>query len=79
MVIFLTGAEPTLPGGEFARDIEVDVNDALSDILSSSGVPGRCIEVMLGRREACLLVVADVDILGEAGCISPLESVMVRD
>lgn len=41
-VFFLIGAEPTLPpaGGELAREIEVEVTDALSETNSLAGVPG---------------------------------------
>ena len=75
----LTGADPTLlGGGEFARDMDVEVKDALSEILSSAAEPGRCMEVMLGRREACLLVAPDGRLLGEAGWVSFLESRRVR-
>ena len=64
----LTGADPTLVGGgEFARDIDVEVKDALSETLSSAAEPGRCMEVMLGRREACLLVATEGKLPGEAG------------
>lgn len=37
-----TGAEPTLEGGgEFALEIEADVIEALSEIISLVGVPER--------------------------------------
>jgi hypothetical protein len=55
LVVALTGAEPTLDGGgEFALDIEVDVIEALSDIISLVGVPGRsCLDIdaRLGCRD----------------------------
>jgi hypothetical protein len=55
LVVALTGAEPTLDGGgEFALDMEVDVIEALSDIISLVGVPGRScldIEARLGCRD----------------------------
>jgi len=42
-VVILTGAEPTFDsgGGELARDIEADVTEALSEIISLVGVPER--------------------------------------
>ena len=56
----LTGAVSTLlGGGELARDSDVEVSDALSEILSLIGVPGACTEAKLGRRDNGLLVTAD--------------------
>lgn len=54
LVVFLTGAEPILDGGgELARENEVDVMDALSEIASLVGVPGRsCLDA--DTRLACL-------------------------
>jgi len=47
---------PTLlGGGEFARDMDVEVIDALSDIRSPIGVAGRLIEARLGCLEGSLL------------------------
>ena len=46
-------------GGELARDIDVEVSEALSEILSLIGVPGACTDARLGRRESGLLVTAD--------------------
>jgi hypothetical protein len=41
-VVVLTGAEPTLAGGgELALDMEADVMEALSEMISLVGVPGR--------------------------------------
>lgn len=57
--ICLTGAEPTLVGGGvFAREIEAEVSDALSEILSLIGVPGSCIDAKLPLREGCLFEAA---------------------
>lgn len=43
---------PTLlGGGEFARDMDVEVIDTLSDIRSLTGVPGRWADDKLPRRE----------------------------
>lgn len=57
-----TGAEPILVGGGvFARDIEAEVKDALSDILSLTGVPGKCTDAKLPRREGSLLATVGVD------------------
>lgn len=54
-VVDLTGAEPTLEGGgELALDIEADVIEALSEITSLAGVPGRSsleADAKLGWRE----------------------------
>ena len=54
-VTVLTGAEPIrLGGGELARDIEFEVTEALSEITSLVGVPGRSslvIDVRLGWRD----------------------------
>lgn len=44
-----------LGGGELARDIEAEVYEMVSEILSLAGVSGRLREVMLGRRDACPL------------------------
>jgi hypothetical protein len=42
LVVARTGAEPTLVGGgELARDIDADVMEALSEMISLVGVPGR--------------------------------------
>jgi hypothetical protein len=52
LVFFLTGAVPTLPptgGGELALENDVEVTEAVSDIISL-GVPGRLTEAIL----ACL-------------------------
>ena len=55
-VTCLAGADPTLGGGgELARDKEVDVTEALSDIFSLIGVPGGWIEEKLPQRDTCLL------------------------
>tara|TARA_R110002060_G_scaffold59039_8_gene68956 strand:- start:272 stop:571 length:300 start_codon:yes stop_codon:yes gene_type:complete len=45
-VVIRTGADPTFDGGgELALDIEADVMEALSEIISLDGVPGRsCLE-----------------------------------
>jgi hypothetical protein len=44
LVFTLTGAEPTFDGGgEFALDIDAEVIDALSEIISLVGVPDRSI------------------------------------
>jgi len=78
-VTVLTGAEPSLlGGGELALEIDVVVNDALSEIFSLAGVSGRLADVGLGRREACRLVAAEGRMLGEASGISSLESRIVR-
>ena len=72
LVVCRTGALPTLVGGgELARDIEVDVKEALSEILSLIGVPGHWIFVKLGRREGGLVetVVADSGIVGDATAV----------
>ena len=55
LVVILTGAEPTLDGGgELALEIEADVTEALSEIASLVGVPGRsCLEIE--ARLACLV------------------------
>lgn len=70
LVVALTGAEPTLDGGgEFALDIEVDVTEALSDIISLVGVPGRsCLDIdaRLGCRDGGNCGNADVTELGVA-------------
>lgn len=70
-VTCLTGADPTLlGGGELARDIEAEVNDALSDIFSLAGVPGGCIDERLARRDCCLPAAMEVGAFttdGEAG------------
>jgi len=57
---FLIGAVPTLPlgGGEFARDKEVEATEAMSDIRSLAGVPGRLIDVMLGCLDGILAATA---------------------
>ena len=56
----LTGADPILTGGGvFAREMEAEVNDALSDILSLAGVPGTCTDARLPLREACLFAAED--------------------
>jgi hypothetical protein len=54
-VVILTGAEPTLEGGGvFALEIEADVTEALSEIASLVGVPGRsCLGIE--ARLACLV------------------------
>lgn len=66
--ICLTGAEPILVGGGvFAREIEVDVNDALSDILSLTGVPGSCTDAKLPLRECCLFTADDGGMFALAG------------
>ena len=55
LVVCLTGAIPTLPGGgEFARDMDAEVIDALSDISSPIGVAGRLIEARLGCLDGSL-------------------------
>lgn len=48
LVVVRTGAEPIKfeGGGELALDIEAEVIDALSDIISLVGVPGRSILVI---------------------------------
>ena len=44
LVLTLTGAEPTFDGGgEFALDIDAEVMEALSDMISLVGVPDRSI------------------------------------
>ena len=69
-MICLTGADPTLPGGgEFARESVVEAKDILSQNFSLAGVPGRSIEIILGRRDGCLLMVGGA-IAGEAGRVS---------
>lgn len=54
-MVILTGAEPTLDGGgELALESEADVTEALSEMASLVGVPGRScldIEARLGWRE----------------------------
>jgi len=53
LVFLRTGAVPTFPpigGGELALEKVVDVTDAVSDIISLIGVPGRFIDAIL----ACL-------------------------
>lgn len=64
----LTGADPILEGGgEFARETEAEVMDALSEIISLTGVPdlsSRDIDARLGWRE-----VKD----GPGGCIELAE------
>ena len=51
----LRGADPILAGGGvFAREMEAEVSDALSDILSLTGVPGTCTDAKLPLREGCL-------------------------
>ena len=72
LVVCRTGAVPILvSGGELARDIEVDVKEALSEILSLIGVPGPWTDVKLGRRESALAetVVADSGIGGDATAV----------
>ena len=70
----LTGADPTLfGGGEFARDNVVDAKDMLSQHLSLAGVPGLSVDVILGRRDACLLAIVGA-IAGEAGRVSAFGS-----
>jgi hypothetical protein len=58
LVVDLTGAEPTLfGGGELGLDNEADVIEALSEIISLTGVLGRSslvIEAILGWRESTL-------------------------
>lgn len=64
-VVCLIGAPPTLlGGGEFARDIDAEVIDALSDIRSPAGVGGRLIEARLGCLDGSLLAPTG---LGAAG------------
>lgn len=47
----------------------VDAKDISSQVFSLAGVPGRSLEVILGRREVCLLVTGGA-IAGEAGSVS---------
>jgi hypothetical protein len=55
LVVTRTGAEPTFGGGgELARDIDADVIEALSEMISLVGVPGRSsleLDAMLAWRE----------------------------
>ena len=53
--VFARAAGAGLPigGGELARDNEADVTEALSDVSSFAGVPGRLMEATLGCLEAC--------------------------
>ena len=72
LLVCRTGAVPTLEGGgELARDIEVDVKEALSEILSLIGVPGPWTDVKLGRREHGLLeiVATDSGTVGDATAV----------
>lgn len=64
----LTGADPILTGGGvFAREIEAEVNDALSDILSLIGVPGTCTDARLPLREGCLFAAEGGAAAGASG------------
>jgi hypothetical protein len=67
LVFFLTGAVPTLPtigGGELALEMEVEVIEAVSEINSLAGVPGKLTEAIL----ACLdLSLSTVGIWGRDG------------
>lgn len=67
----LTGADPILTGGGvFAREMEAEVNDALSDILSLTGVPGTCTDAKLPLREGCLFAAEGGPAAG-AGTLAP--------
>jgi len=54
-VVNLTGAEPTFEGGgEFALEIDTDVVEALSEMISLTGLPDLssfAIDAILGWRD----------------------------
>jgi hypothetical protein len=55
LVVDLTGADPTLvAGGELGLESEFDVIEALSEIVSLTGVLGRSLRVS-GTMLGCLL------------------------
>lgn len=78
LVVCLTGAIPTLPGGgELARDMEAEVIDALSDIISPIGVVGRLIEARLGCLDSNLLAPTGLGAAGGAAEVGAVDGVSV--
>lgn len=77
-VVCLTGATPTLlGGGELARDMDVEVIDALSDIRSATGVAGRLIEARLGCLDGSLLVPTGLAAAGGRAEVGAVDGVSV--
>jgi len=63
---------PGAGGGELARDSDADVREIVSDICSLDGVPGGCIDAILGFRDGILTPANDgtsgAAVEGGVGC-----------
>ena len=58
---------PPISGGEFAREIDVEVKDAVSDIKSLAGVPGWLTEAILACLERNFSTVGTWGRVGSGG------------